>query len=224
MLMMTILKTCFCFNVCLYSCCTCSADCFIFDNLATISNHLEVFFLHTGCRSLSVCKVFYLQVFVYLLEPLLPLKWPRYFHSRWCPGGGGGPWNSQENQFRTRILHLKKFWCETGFLGGSMELPRNQFRTRILHFKTIQNFNLKNLKNHFCKFFFLIMYRLKLVRIISILAKIWKTTFPKEFFNEIGLKVGEDEQIYITEITFWQKSILFQNGGQNNIFGIAQWC
>ena len=24
------------------------------------------------------------------------------------------------------------------------------------------------------------------------LAKIWKTTFPKEFFNEIWLKVGED--------------------------------
>ena len=26
---------------------------------------------------------------------------------------------------------------------------------------------------------------------VSILAKIWKTTFPKEFFNEIWLKVGE---------------------------------
>ena len=38
-------------------------------------------------------------------------------------------------------------------------------------------------------------------RIISILAKIWKTTFPKEFFNEIWLK-GEHEYIYITEITF----------------------
>ena len=30
-----------------------------------------------------------------------------------------------------------------------------------------------------------------LFRVISILAKIWKTTFPKEFFNEIWLKVGE---------------------------------
>ena len=39
-------------------------------------------------------------------------------------------------------------------------------------------------------------------RVISILAKIWKTTFPKEFFNEIWLKVGEYEYIYITEITF----------------------
>ena len=30
-----------------------------------------------------------------------------------------------------------------------------------------------------------------LFRVISILAKIWKTTFPKEFFKEIWLKVGE---------------------------------
>ena len=29
-----------------------------------------------------------------------------------------------------------------------------------------------------------------------------KNTFPKEFFNEIWLKVGEHEYIYITEITF----------------------
>ena len=41
-----------------------------------------------------------------------------------------------------------------------------------------------------------------LFRVILILAKIWKTTFPKEFFNEIWLKVGEHEYIYITEITF----------------------
>ena len=39
-------------------------------------------------------------------------------------------------------------------------------------------------------------------RIISFLAKIWKNTFPKEFLNEIYLKVGEHEYIYITEITF----------------------
>ena len=29
----------------------------------------------------------------------------------------------------------------------------------------------------------------------SILAKIWKTTFPKEFFNEIWLKLGDHEYI-----------------------------
>ena len=44
-----------------------------------------------------------------------------------------------------------------------------------------------------------------LFRVISILAKIWKTSFPKEFFNEIWLKVGEHEYIYITEITFRKK-------------------
>ena len=32
-----------------------------------------------------------------------------------------------------------------------------------------------------------------LFRIIPILAKIWKTTFPKEFFNETWLKVGKHE-------------------------------
>ena len=31
-----------------------------------------------------------------------------------------------------------------------------------------------------------------LFRIISILAKIWKTTFPKEFYNEIWLKVEHE--------------------------------
>ena len=41
-----------------------------------------------------------------------------------------------------------------------------------------------------------------LFRIISILTKIWKTTFPKEFFNAIWLKKGEHEYIYIAEITF----------------------
>ena len=32
-----------------------------------------------------------------------------------------------------------------------------------------------------------------LFRVISSLAKFWKTTFPKEFFNEIWLKEGEYE-------------------------------
>ena len=43
-----------------------------------------------------------------------------------------------------------------------------------------------------------------LFRVISILAKIWKNAFPKEFFNEVWLKVGEHEYIYITEIKFWK--------------------
>ena len=53
-----------------------------------------------------------------------------------------------------------------------------------------------------------------LFRVISILAKIWKNTFPKEFFHEIWLKVGEHQYIYITETTF-KKIIPFENGGQN---------
>ena len=46
-------------------------------------------------------------------------------------------------------------------------------------------------------------------------------TFPKEFFNEIRLKIGEHEYIYITEIKFLKNP--FQNGGQYN-FDIAQLC
>ena len=38
--------------------------------------------------------------------------------------------------------------------------------------------------------------------------KFGKTTFPKEFFNEIWLKVGEHEYINITEITFKKKKII----------------
>ena len=39
-------------------------------------------------------------------------------------------------------------------------------------------------------------------RIISILAKIRKTTFPKKFFNEIWLKLGDHEYTNIAEIKF----------------------
>ena len=39
-------------------------------------------------------------------------------------------------------------------------------------------------------------------RVISISAKIWKNTFPKEFFNEIWLKVGDYEYNNIAEIKF----------------------
>ena len=41
-----------------------------------------------------------------------------------------------------------------------------------------------------------------LFRDISILAKIWKTTLPEEFFNEIWLKLGDHEHINIAEIKF----------------------
>ena len=37
---------------------------------------------------------------------------------------------------------------------------------------------------------------------VLISAKIWKTTFLKEFFNEIWLKLGDHEYINIAEIKF----------------------
>ena len=39
----------------------------------------------------------------------------------------------------------------------------------------------------------------------SHVTKIWKTTFPKEFFNNIWLKIGEHEYTYISEIKFETK-------------------
>ena len=36
-------------------------------------------------------------------------------------------------------------------------------------------------------------------RVISISAKIWKTTFQNEFFNEIWLIIGDHECINIAE-------------------------
>ena len=50
----------------------------------------------------------------------------------------------------------------------------------------------------------------------SHVTKSWKTTFLKEFFNKIWLKVAEHEHIYIFE------NKLFQNGGQNKVFDIVQ--
>ena len=101
----------------------------------------------------------------------LTLKWPRYFYSRWCP--------------------LKKTTFPPEFC--------NEICT--IYVRAIQNHNSAKKFWKCCtvskwrpnnRFWF---------RVISILAKIWKTFFPKEFFNEIWLKVGEYEYIYITEIT-----------------------
>ena len=60
-----------------------------------------------------------------------------------------------------------------------------------------------------------------LFRVISILTKIWKTTFPTEFVNEIWLKVGEHEYIYITEITFEKKYSVLK-WRPKHFFDIAQ--
>ena len=44
--------------------------------------------------------------------------------------------------------------------------------------------------------------------ILGLFAKIWITTFPKEFFNEIWFKVGEHEQIYIN-VSEWRQKQFF---------------
>ena len=44
-----------------------------------------------------------------------------------------------------------------------------------------------------------------------------------EFFNEIWLKVGDHEYIYITEITFKKKLFRFKMAAKT-IFDIAQLC
>ena len=49
-----------------------------------------------------------------------------------------------------------------------------------------------------------------------------KTTFPKEFFNKTWLKVEQHEYIYIFEIEFEKKNILFKNDSQNKFCDIAQ--
>ena len=48
----------------------------------------------------------------------------------------------------------------------------------------------------------------------SHVTKIWKTFFPKEFFDKIWLKVGKREYIYISEIKF-DRIILLKNESQN---------
>ena len=47
--------------------------------------------------------------------------------------------------------------------------------------------------------------RIFVSRKYSHVTKILKTTFSMEFFNEIRLKVGEHEYIYIFEIKFKKK-------------------
>ena len=53
------------------------------------------------------------------------------------------------------------------------------------------------------------------------MTKIWKSTFPMKFFNEIWFMVGEQECIYIFWNKIW-KNILFKSGGQNKFCDITQ--
>ena len=99
------------------------------------------------------------------------------------PKGGGVPRDpSVENHFPSRILQWNLHHI-------CMDYKKSQFWKKKKNWKccTVSKWRPNN------RFLF---------RVISILAKIWKTIFPKEFFNEIWLKVGEDEYIYITEIKF----------------------
>ena len=110
---------------------------------------------------------------------MLTLKWPRYFYSRWCPRGFHGT-PLKKTTFPSEFCNEI---CTTYVRAIKNHNSEKKFRKCC----TISKW-LPNIRFLFC--------------VISILAKIWKTTFPKEFFNEIWLKVGEYEYIYITEIRF----------------------
>ena len=110
---------------------------------------------------------------------ILTLKWPRYFYSRWCPRGVPRD-PSVENHFPTGILQWNLHHiCRA--------IKNHNSAKKIWKYCTVSKWRPNN------RFLF---------RVILILAKSWKTTFPKEFFHEIFLKVGEYEYIYITKITF----------------------
>ena len=96
----------------------------------------------------------------FLVKNRLTLTWLRYFYSRWCPRGV--PWNP-----------LKKTTFPQEFC--------NEICT--IYVWTIKN---HNSGNKFWKCCTVSKWRPNnrfLFRVISILSKIWKTTFPKEFFN-----------------------------------------
>ena len=58
------------------------------------------------------------------------------------------------------------------------------------------------------------MFYYNFTTMVLILAKIWKTTFPKELIFQWNLaQSSKNQQIYITEITFKKKIVTFQNGG-----------
>ena len=105
------------------------------------------------------------------------------------PKGGGPRDPTVENHFSTGILQWNLHHI-------CMGLKNSEFREKNWKCCTVSKWRPNN-RFLFC--------------VILILAKIWKTTFPKEFFYEIWLKVGEHEYIYITEITF-----------EKQLFDIAQ--
>ena len=135
------------------------------------------------------------------------LKWPRYFYSRWCPRGGGVPRDpTVENHFPSRILQWNLHHAPYMYgLWKITILPKKKNKTKQKKTnKQTKKKKKKKLKQKQNKKKWKCCTVSKwrpnnrfLFRVISILAKIWKTTFPKEFFNEIWLTVGEHEYIYI---------------------------
>ena len=100
---------------------------------------------------------------------MLTLKWPRYVYSHWCPRGfHGPPW---ENHFPTRILQWNLHHICTGH-------KKSQFCKKNWKCCTVSKWRPNN------RFLFLFT---------SILATFWKTTFQREFLNEIWLNEGEYE-------------------------------
>ena len=89
----------------------------------------------------------------------LTLKWPRYFYSRWCPGG---PWNP----LRKPLSH-REFCNEICTIYVRARKNHNSAK-RILKCCTVSKWGPNN------RFLF---------RVISILAKFWKNHFPKGIFQ-----------------------------------------
>ena len=96
-------------------------------------------------------------------------KWPRYFYSRWCPRGGSMEPPTEKTTFPPEFFNdicTIYVWA----------IKNHNSAKKNLKCCTVSKWRPNN-RFLFC--------------IISILAKFWKITFPKEFFNEIWLKEGE---------------------------------
>ena len=100
-----------------------------------------------------------------------PFKWPRYFYSRWCPRGGFHGTPPEKTTFPPEFC--------------------NEICT--IYVRAIKNHNSAKKISKCCSVSKWRPNNRFLFRVISILAKFWKTTFPKEFFNEIWLQEGEYE-------------------------------
>ena len=113
------------------------------------------------CFVLCFCKTIGLNNSFAVIEKkirFLTLKWPKYFYSHWCPGG---PWKTTfPPEFCNEICTIYVWAIKITIL------QKKKYRKCCTISKWQPN-------NWF------------LFRLISIFAKIWKTTFPNEFFNEI---------------------------------------